>query len=57
MNPWRFTKYSALILFCVFALAATAHGNSRWVTLKDCRYLPNPANDGDSFHVRVGKKE
>lgn len=25
--------------------------------LKDCRLIPNPANDGDSFHVSVGKKE
>ena len=22
--------------------------------LKDCRLIPNPANDGDSFHVSVG---
>jgi len=25
--------------------------------LKDCRLIPNPANDGDSFHVSVGHKE
>jgi len=25
--------------------------------LKDCRLIPNPANDGDSFHVSAGKKE
>lgn len=25
--------------------------------LKDCRLIPNPANDGDSFHVSAGAKE
>lgn len=25
--------------------------------LKDCRLIPNPANDGDSFHVVAGDKE
>jgi DNA uptake protein ComE-like DNA-binding protein len=28
-----------------------------WIVLKDCRLIPNPANDGDSFHVSVGAKE
>jgi DNA uptake protein ComE-like DNA-binding protein len=28
-----------------------------WVVLKDCRLIPNPANDGDSFHVSAGQKE
>lgn len=28
-----------------------------WITLKDCRLIPNPANDGDSFHVSAGEKE
>ena len=28
-----------------------------WIELKDCRLIPNPANDGDSFHVSVGEKE
>ena len=45
------------ILFLVFSLVAVARANERWVTLKDCRYLPNPANDGDSFHVRTAGKE
>ena len=25
--------------------------------LKDCRLIPNPANDGDSFHVSAGPNE
>jgi DNA uptake protein ComE-like DNA-binding protein len=27
------------------------------VTLRNCYYVPNAANDGDSFHVRAGGKE
>ena len=44
-------------LIIVFSLVTVAHAGSHWVTLKDCRYLPNPANDGDSFHVRARGKE
>ena len=29
----------------------------RWLTLTNCRYLPNAANDGDSFHVRAEGRE
>ncbi len=57
MNSSRYLKSSALIVFGVFTVVAVARANSRWVTLADCRYLPNPANDGDSFHVRAGGKE
>jgi DNA uptake protein ComE-like DNA-binding protein len=28
-----------------------------WIVLKDCRLIPNPANDGDSFHVSADEKE
>jgi DNA uptake protein ComE-like DNA-binding protein len=28
-----------------------------WITLDDCRLIPNKANDGDSFHVRVNNTE
>jgi len=28
-----------------------------WVTLENCRLIPNPANDGDNFHARVNGKE
>lgn len=36
---------------------APIHAREPWVTLTDCRYVDNPANDGDSFHVRSGRKE
>ncbi len=32
-------------------------GSKEWIILKDCRLIPNPANDGDSFHVSVGPNE
>jgi endonuclease YncB( thermonuclease family) len=53
----RFIKYPLLILFGAFSLIAGARGGDRWITLRDCRYLPNPANDGDSFHVQAGGRE
>ena len=35
-----------------------ARGESKdWIVLGNCRLIPNPANDGDSFHVSVGEKE
>jgi DNA uptake protein ComE-like DNA-binding protein len=52
---------SALIGVAVLWTAAVnvpARGGSKeWIILKDCRLIPNPANDGDSFHVSVGPKE
>jgi endonuclease YncB( thermonuclease family) len=44
-----------LWLFLV-SLAENASG-AEWLTLHNCHYLPNPANDGDSFHVRAGSNE
>ncbi len=32
-------------------------GEERWRTLFNCHYLTKRANDGDSFHVRVGDRE
>src|SRR5450755_150163 len=46
-----------LILFSFFVQIAVAQGSGRWVTLTDCRYVPNPANDGDSFHVQASGRE
>jgi DNA uptake protein ComE-like DNA-binding protein len=40
------------------AFDVTAQGESKeWIIMKDCRLIPNPANDGDSFHVSAGAKE
>lgn len=41
-----------LILLAVAALAAGPARAARWYTFENCQLIPNPANDGDSFHVR-----
>jgi len=43
-------------------LAALDPGDARgkekdWITLDNCRLVPNKANDGDSFHVRANDTE
>ena len=43
----------AFYALCVTSLSA----REPWVTLKDCHYVANAANDGDSFHVRNGGKQ
>ncbi len=43
--------------FVFILLLAPLAGAREWKTFKDCRYLPNAANDGDSFHVRADGKE
>jgi DNA uptake protein ComE-like DNA-binding protein len=51
---------SALIAVIVWGASVDlrARDQSRdWIVLKDCRLIPNLANDGDSFHVSAGKKE
>jgi DNA uptake protein ComE-like DNA-binding protein len=52
---------SALIAVVVLSsgtVDVSARDQSKdWILLKDCRLIPNPANDGDSFHVSAGEKE
>ena len=52
---------SALISAVLLSSAAVdlwARNRSKdWMVLKECRLIPNPANDGDSFHVSAGEKE
>jgi DNA uptake protein ComE-like DNA-binding protein len=45
-----------LLGFAICSLGGTACAG-RWLTFTNCRYLPNAANDGDSFHVRAGGRE
>jgi competence protein ComEA len=56
----RFAK-SALVAVAVLSTAAVdlgARGGSKdWIVLENCRLIPNPANDGDSFHASAGAKE
>ena len=63
---FRFSIFSrvgltALIGIAVLWAAAfdapARSGSKEWIVLKNCRLIPNPANDGDSFHVSVGPNE
>ena len=50
------------IICCAIWLAALDQGEAKgkekdWITLDNCRLIPNKANDGDSFHVRANDTE
>ena len=45
------------VLWAAAVNAPARIGSKEWIVLKNCRLIPNPANDGDSFHVSVGPKE
>jgi DNA uptake protein ComE-like DNA-binding protein len=47
----------ALVLWSAIVDLRARDQSKDWIVLKDCRLIPNPANDGDSFHVSVGDKE
>jgi DNA uptake protein ComE-like DNA-binding protein len=48
---------SQRLLIFLLSFVAVARADEQWVTYKGCRYLPNAANDGDSFHVRAAGRE
>lgn len=52
-------RFSRLLIFLAsFSLGTLPlRAGQHWVTYQNCRLLPNPANDGDSFHVRAGGRE
>jgi DNA uptake protein ComE-like DNA-binding protein len=48
------------ILFIAVAVSVATAGleaREEWIKLEDCQLIPNPGNDGDSFHVRANDKE
>jgi DNA uptake protein ComE-like DNA-binding protein len=52
------TALIAVILVWGASVDLCARDQSKdWIVLKDCRLIPNPANEGDSFHVSAGDKE
>jgi DNA uptake protein ComE-like DNA-binding protein len=63
LPPSNFLRVGICALIAVVVLSSAtvdlrARDQSKdWIVLKDCRLIPNPANDGDSFHVSTGKKE
>jgi DNA uptake protein ComE-like DNA-binding protein len=47
-----------LFIAVVFLLPiGNLRAKGEWTRLEHCHLVPNPANDGDSFHVRVNEKE
>ncbi len=47
--------FAAVTIWLANVDAGTRGGD--WITLENCRLVPNAANDGDSFHVSVNGKE
>ncbi len=47
----------ALALVCAAPVDVGARESKDWIVLENCRFILNPADDGDSFHVSVGTKE
>jgi hypothetical protein len=48
------------ILFIAVAFSVVTVGleaQEKWTKLEQCQLVPNPGNDGDSFHVRANDKE
>jgi len=59
-SPARFLNLILSIIWSVICLAtpALAGGKAKeWITLENCQLVPNRANDGDSFHIRVKDSE
>src|SRR2546423_12003420 len=51
-------RYRILLtaLIC-WAAVVSLNAQEDWIPLENCRLIPNPANDGDSFHISAAEKE
>src|SRR5262249_45369720 len=47
----------AIAIVCLAPVDAGARESKDWIVLENCRFILNPADDGDSFHVSVGTQE
>lgn len=47
---------TAALWLVYVAFAPTVSAEKQWRVKEDCTLIDNPANDGDSFHVRVNKR-
>ena len=50
-------RFRVMLALCAFYAISDLLAREPWVTLRDCHYVANDANDGDSFHVRSGNKK
>jgi endonuclease YncB( thermonuclease family) len=48
--------YARLLILCLLCAAASAPARE-WTVFESCTWIENPANDGDSFHIRHKKKD
>ena len=47
----------AAALVCAMPVDASPRESKDWIVLENCRFILNPADNGDSFHVSVGTRE
>src|SRR3954468_20297279 len=47
----------SLLIWLLFIPLGHVLARTHWMTLENCSLVSNPFNDGDSFHVRVKRKE
>jgi len=47
----------ALTIACAAPVDVGGRESKDWIVLENCRFILNPADDGDSFHVSVGTQE
>lgn len=47
---------AGLFVIATLLTAPQAQAAKQWRTKEDCTLIANPANDGDSFHVRIGRR-
>ena len=50
----RIALFGTAALLCA---TGRVDGRDDWTVLENCRFISNPADDGDSFHVSAGAKE
>src|SRR4029453_3903936 len=47
----------AVAMVCAAPVDVGGRESKDWIVLENCRFILNPADDGDSFHVSVDSKE
>ena len=52
----RFVRRTVLVL-ALLDVAFDLGAREDWAVLENCRFIPNPADDGDSFHASAGRVE
>ena len=54
MQRAAYRRLGSAIVAGILCLHGTVHAGD-WTIYEHCRLITNPSNDGDSFHVRVGR--